>query len=179
MPVLMEKCEHFLQEKLRKLDPSDPEHLDLLAAASTHNLSSLARDLIPKVANLSVVDIRKYYGVIKPSYLMCVMELILHRYVPGTGITCPPDSGHSLIGSVTSGFCAGGCGCQTGSRSRIQTVVSSCGFCAREFCSQCASTGDCEPRKGRMVKICLYCGVNDSPCACALEIADEHLLNLK
>ncbi len=81
MPDLMEKCKHFLQEKSKKLDPLDPEHLNLLAIASTHNLSVVARDLIPKVANLSVVKIRKYYGVIKPSLLMCVMDLMLQRYV--------------------------------------------------------------------------------------------------
>ncbi len=55
MPDLMEKCEHFLQEKKsKKLDLSDPEYLNLLAIASMHNLSGLARDLIPKVANLDI-----------------------------------------------------------------------------------------------------------------------------
>ncbi len=84
MPDLMEKCEHFLEEKLKKLGPSDPEHLRLLVLASTHNMKGLARDLIPKVANLSVDEIEKYYGIIKSSLLLSVQRVMLYRYATGT-----------------------------------------------------------------------------------------------
>ncbi len=55
MPDLMARCEHFLQKRLKKLGPYDPEHLNLLAIGSRHNLSGLTRVLIPKVANLGTV----------------------------------------------------------------------------------------------------------------------------
>ncbi len=85
---LKRKCEFFLYEKLKKLDPLDLEHLNLLAIASTHNLKGLIRVLIPKVTSLGVDEIGKYYGVIsRSSILLCMMDVIVHRYAPGTCTT--------------------------------------------------------------------------------------------
>ncbi len=164
MQDLMEKCELFLQEKLKKLDPFDIKYLDLLVTASTHNLSGLVRDLIPKVANLSFDEIRKYYGVLKPSLIMRVQGVMLYRYVPRTG-AAPPDARHTLYGSMSSRVCSE---CRS-----PRTVCRECSFCTKAVCSPCASRpwSRCYSRIGR--RICLYCGVENSACACIPELPSE------
>ncbi len=174
MPDLLEKCEHFLQEKLKKLDPSDREHLDLLVLASTHNLRGLARDLIPKVANLSVGEIEKYYGVIKSSLLMCVQRVMLYRYATGTG---PPSLKHDTTSreKLDAGqgwtYCCQKCNAK-------QRCMYHCKFCQYELCATCAAAV-CSARKNRGTpkRSCMHCQAQNSPCACAPELAEELLFS--
>ncbi len=165
MPDLVEKCEHFLQEKLKKLDPMDMGHLNLLAIASTHNLTGLARDLIPKVAILSVDEIRKYYGVIKSSLLLCVMDVVVHRFAPGVSALSPLTHSMQVYIVVAPAYC--------GNCRQIHNPYSTCKFCGQVICSNCAALV-CSAG----VPMCTHCGAQNSPCACAPELAVE-LLNLK
>ncbi len=159
MPDLMERCEHFLQEKSNKLGPSDPEHLNLLVIASTHNLSGLARVLIPKVANFSVGDIEKYYGIIKPSLLMCVQGVMLRRYVPG--MSGGPLVRHHVTKPVKYTYCAS-CG--------RKDKCGPCAFCTGVLCAECAAGYVCGSEKP---KLCHYCGAKN--CTCFPKLAEKHL----
>ncbi len=161
MPDLKAKCEHFLQKRLKKLGPYDPEHLNMLALASTHNLSGLTRVLIPKVANLSVDDIRKYEGVIESPLLVRVRDVMLRRYVPGMG-SPPQQSGHFIRSTQDL------VQCQHFGNSHT-SHGGTCVFCTHVYCTGCANAYVCRSRRGR--KVCHYCGAEN--CTCFPEPAEK------
>ncbi len=161
MPDLMGKCEHYLQEKTNKLGPCHPEHLNSLAVASTYNLSGLAKVLIPKVANLSEHDIRKYDGVIKSPLLTCVRAVMLSRYVPSMSMA-PQHRSHIIIRSMQN--VQNGC-------HKVGGNGGACVFCTNVYCTRCAFNNICGSRMRK--KICYLCWAEN--CACFPELAEEQL----
>ena len=154
MTELKDKCSQFLGKRVAELKPTDSALMDLLVVASDHDMKALLGAIIPKVINLPLSDLEKYFDRIKPSVVILLQKLMLLKYAPRSVTVGSANILHNLV-SILIDACSY-CGFAS---------VSQCITCGHILCNGCIPTRLCSAAPPKPCNFCKKSGT----CECGSE----------
>ena len=152
MTELKDKFSQYVCKRVPELKVTDSGLMDLLVVACDHDMEAQLEALIPKVVNLPLSHLEKYFTRIKPAVVIYIQNLMLRKFAPISIDMSSGINGHNFVSMGDGSHCFYCQGLSTTSR---------CKTC-QYICNTCASIRLCS---APAQKVCNFCNKSEV-CEC-------------